>query len=973
MQISKKQLLNFILFLLLTAFQVNAQNGKIAGKVVDKKTGEELIGVTVIIEGSSFGAATDYEGKFTISNVKPGTYNLIASFVSYGKKQIKDVEVKANEITPLSIVLERTTKELVEVIVQGTLKRENSSALLLQQKKNISISDGISADMIRKTPDATTGDVMKRVSGTSIQDNKFAVIRGLNDRYNTAYINGAPLPSSESDRKAFSFDIFPSNMLDNMVITKTASPDLPGDFAGGLITINTRDIPEKKFTSFSTGISTHSITTGKAGVGANTSSTDFLGFDDGKRSLPENIPARGEFNSSPDKVENSRKFDNDWSLLRPSNLPLNYSFGVSGGNSYKVRKKDEFGFIVSGSYSNSIKNSFVERNQFNRPMDGNDNQIVRSYQDTITKEEILAGIMANFGYKIGNLHKISFKNALTLNSENLTTIRGGADDYTSEQAPLVRNTYFNYNQSRLLTNQLIGEHFLPTSKIKLKWVLNNNTIDRSTPDFRRFSTQATLIDPETGYTPYQAKITSSNPDITQTGRFFSKLNENIKSAGVDVQKSLAFLSSKKVKTEFKTGLFYQVRNRDFQARAFAPVLKKNGLERLKFLEGNLDTLFRADLYSNDYYWDEDFRAQDIYSASSRLSAAYLMFDQRIGNRIRVVYGVRAEVYNQLISSYELNSNPPKPLNVDTTFNDFLPSLNFTYELSEKTNLRFSASRTLARPEFREIASFSFYDFNINTVVTGKSTLTRTRIDNYDVRYEFYPGEGQMLSVSTFYKSFKNPIEMVYEFRGSDTYLSYSSQTTATNYGIEFEVRKNFDFLDKLFDTKWIRDFSFTANYAYIVSEVKFDKNVALEKFGSRPLQGQSPYILNTSLQYYNPKSALSAAIFVNRIGRRIAFTREINGQIPDLWENPRTVIDISVSKRIWKGLEAKLAINDILAQDLVFYWDNNGNGKLDKFTKDQLINASNLPGESAKRFEMDNDVFRYKMGYSLSFSLSYKF
>ena len=155
--------------------------------------------------------------------------------------------------------------------------------------------------------------------------------------------------------------------------------------------------------------------------------------------------------------------------------------------------------------------------------------------------------------------------------------------------------------------------------------------------------------------------------------------------------------------------------------------------------------------------------------------------------------------------------------------------------------------------------------------------------------------------------------------------------------------------------------------------VYFDKNVALEKFGTRPLQGQSPYILNTSLQYYNPKSALSAAIFVNRIGRRIAFTREINGSIPDLWENPRTVVDISVSKRIWKGLEAKLAINDILAQDLVFYWDNNGNGKLDKFSKEQLINSSNAPGESAKRFEMDNDVFRYKMGYSLSFSLSYKF
>ncbi len=951
----------------------NANTGKISGKVVDKKTGEELIGVTVVVEGTSFGAATDFEGKFMISNLQPGTYTLVASYVSYNKKIIKDVVVKASEVTSIAIAMEPATKELTEVVVQGSLKKENTSALLIQQKKNVSISDGISAEMIRKTPDATTGDVMKRVSGTSIQDNKFAVIRGLNDRYNTAYINGAPLPSSESDRKAFSFDIFPSNMLDNMVITKTASPDLPGDFAGGLITINTRDIPEKRFISLSTGVSTHSITTGKAGVGSNGSSTDWLGFDDGKRQVPANLPARGEYNSSPDKVENSRTFDNDWTLLRPNSLPINYSIGLAGGNSYKVGKKNEFGFILSGSYSNSRRNSFVERNQFKRPMDGNDNQIERSYQDTITKDEILAGIMANFGYKIGTHHKISFKNALTLNSENITSTRSGFDDFTTEQLPLVSNVYFNYNQSRLLTNQLIGEHYLPSSKIKLKWVLNNNTIDRTIPDFRRFSTQATLIDAEQGYTPYQAKINSSNPDITQVGRFFSSLNENIRSAGIDAQRPFEKLSGKNLKTEVKTGVFYQQRKRDFQARAFAPILKKGGLERLKFLEGSLDTLFRSDLYSNEYYWEEDFRAQDVYSASSNLAAAYLMFDQRIAARFRLVYGVRFESYRQNLSTFELNSNPPIPLNIDTIFNDFLPSLNFTYELTEKTNLRFSASRTLARPEFRELAPFNFYDFNTNTVVAGNPSLTRTRINNYDFRYEYYPGEGQIISASVFYKTFQNPIEVVLEYRGSDTYTSYSSQTNANNYGIEFELRKNFDFLDNIFKTTWMRDFSFTANYAYIVSKVTFNENVALERFGTRPLQGQSPYILNTSLQYYNQKSAFSVALFVNRIGRRIAFVREINGLIPDVWENPRTVIDLSISKRIWKGLDAKFAINDILAQDLVFYTDNNENGKLDKFNKQELINAAAGAGASMDRFRMDNDVFRYKMGYSLSFSLSYKF
>lgn len=968
MHMKVKLLLAVLVILGQTVFA--ATTGKIAGKVIDKKTGEELIGVTIVIEGTTFGAATDFEGKFQIANVQPGTYNLVASYVSYTKKTIKGVEVKAGEVTSVSITLEESSKELKEVVVQGTLKKETSSALLIQQKKNVSISDGISADMIKKTPDATTGDVMKRVSGTSIQDNKFAVIRGLNDRYNTAYINGAPLPSSESDRKAFSFDIFPSNMLDNMVITKTASPDLPGDFAGGLITINTRDIPEKKFISFSTGVSYHSLTTGKAGIGYNGSSTDWLGFDDGKRQLPEGIPDRGAYNSDPNKIENARKFDDDWTLLRKNALPINFSFGLSGGNSYKIGKKNEFGFIVSGSYSNSRKNTFVERNQFNRPMDGQDNQIVRSYQDTITKDEILAGVMANFGYKIGNNHKIAFKNALTLNSENITTARGGIDDYTTEQLPIVNNVYFNFNQSRLLTNQLIGDHYLPSKKLKIKWVLNNNNINRTIPDFRRYSSQATLIDPENGYTPFQAKFTNSNPDITQNGRFFSTMKENISSAGIDLQRPMAELSGKHVKTELKVGGFYQLRKRDFQARAFAPILKKQGLDRLKFLEGSLDTIFRNDLYDQDYYWDEDYRAQDVYTASSNLAAAYLMLDQRLASRIRLAYGVRFESYRQSVGSFELNSSPPVPLNIDTVFNDFLPSLNFTYELTEKTNLRFSASRTVARPEFREIASFSFYDFNINTVVTGKSSLTRTRINNFDVRYEYYPGEGQMLSASLFYKTFQNPIEMIYEFRGSDTYLSYSSQAKATNYGIELEVRKNFDFLDKAFGTTWIRDFSFTLNYALIFSEVKFDENVSLDKFGTRPLQGQSPYILNTSLQYYNQKHAFSVAIFANRIGRRIAFVREINGLIPDLWENPRTVIDISISKRIWKGLEAKFAVNDILAQDLVFYWDNNANGKLDTFDKDALVKA-NIP--QGDRYKMDNDVFRYKMGYTLSFSLSYKF
>jgi outer membrane receptor protein involved in Fe transport len=324
-----------------------------------------------------------------------------------------------------------------------------------------------------------------------------------------------------------------------------------------------------------------------------------------------------------------------------------------------------------------------------------------------------------------------------------------------------------------------------------------------------------------------------------------------------------------------------------------------------------------------------------------------------------------------LNSFELNSNPPLPLSVDTVFNDWLPSINATYELTEKVNIRASAFKSVARPEFREIAPFAFFDFNLNTVVTGKPTLTRTRINNYDLRFEFYPGEGQLLSASLFYKEFINPIENVYEFIGSDATQGYSSDAKATNYGVELELRKNFGFIDEKVGTSWMRNLTFTCNYAYIVSKVTLDESVSLSKYGSRPLQGQSPYILNTSLQYYEPKSGLSLALFANKIGRRIAYVRAKNGEVPDLWENPRTVLDFSVSKRIVKGLEAKFSINDILAQDLVFYQDNNGNGKLDNFNKETLIN--NATSTSQQRLDMDNIMFKYKMGYTVSFSLSYKF
>lgn len=963
-----------VLVILLGGIQSMAQStGKIVGKVVDKKTGEALIGATVLIEGSTTATATDMDGKFELK-VAPGTYSVVFSYVSFQKKVVPGVVVKAGEVTTLNAGMEDASKELKTVVVEAEVRKENAAALLLEQKKSATISDGVSADLIKKTPDATTSDVMKRVSGASIQDNKFAIIRGLNDRYNTAFINGAPLPSSESDRKAFSFDIFPSNMLDNMVITKAATPDLPGDFAGGLITINTKDIPESRFVSLSLGASMHSITTGKQGLGYEGSNKDWLATGNKDRGVPDGIPARLQYEQSSlsEKYKSSLKFNDNWKTNTIGSLPLNNSFQLSGGNNYKVGKNNQAGFILSGSYSRSFRNTIVERNRFNRPMGVEENQYISSYTDSVTKEEVLMGLMANIGFKLGANHKFSFKNALTLNGEDNTIRRTGDDNYTDPDNPKVRNTYYNYQQSRLLTNQLIGQHFIPAIKMKVKWVLNNNNIKRDVPDFRRFSTRATLIDISTGeYSPYAAQI-GPNIDVTQTGRFYSTLDESIRSASYDFQMPLPALSGKKVKTEVKAGGFHQVRKRDFQARVFGYKLRQivnpgSPYNYQKYIQLPLEDIFSKDRLAEDtLYIDERINPQDVYSASSRLHAAYAMFDQRILTRIRAVYGVRMESYNQRLNSL---GQTGQPVQVDTTFVDWLPSLNLTYELTEKINLRLSGNKSLARPEFRELAPFAFYDFNLNTVVAGSPNLNRTRINNYDFRFEYYPGAGQLISASVFYKKFKNAIESVYEFVGSDATLGYTSNANAENYGIELELRKNFDFLDKAFKTKWLNKFSVTCNYARIFSEVKLDKSIALSQFGARPLQGQSPFILNSSLQFYDPKSNWSVAVFVNRVGRRIYIAREKNGLVPDLWENPRTVVDISVSKKMGKHFEVKAALGDILAQDLVFYQDNNGNKKFDDVTRAQR-DATVTPGEKSK---LDNAIFRYKMGYTVSLGLSYKF
>lgn len=936
----KKIIASLLLCLTFTIFTnfTFAQTGKITGKVFDSKTGEVLIGVKITIEGTVTATSSDYEGKFSLSNLKPGTYNLLVSYIGYSKKVLTGIEVKSKEVTPINISMVESTKAFDDIVIRGEVKKESANALLIQQKNATTISDGVSIETIRKTPDRNTSDVLKRVSGATIQDNKYAIIRGLPDRYNAAFINGSPLPSSEPDRKAFAFDIFPANLLDNIVIVKSATPDLSGEFAGGLILIKTKDIPDQNFYNLSFGTSINTITTfNKFNTNVN-GATDFLGIDDGTRKLPGSFPDNKTMQNLQNNIQTKDDVDRLVSVAKPfnNNFKINenasmrpaYSFQFSMGQLKKF-KTSELGSVFSMSMQNTPTAQQVSRKDYDN------NGKIFDFNDEQNTINTLNGFLWNLSIK-NKSNKISFKNLLNINSNDQTVIRNGVDMINGLTQ---KSIAMWYTQNILNSHQVSGEHFAKRLKSKINWTLGYSGLNRETPDFRRVRYQKNTGD-ETAV--FQIPL-GPNPQAEIAGRFFSTQNDKIYNAGLDISRPL---NIKKFKNEIKFGGYAQYRDRDFKARQLGYSYAPGKTPDLNTLP--IDQIFAQENISSDgLVMKELTKATDAYTASSNLFAAYLRFDSKITNKLKAVWGARLESYNQKLNTFKTGDDAPFIL--DSTVVDILPSINLVYSLNTKTNLRASYSQTVSRPEFRELASFSFFDFNDNLLVEGNSDLKRTKIHNYDLRYEFYPTPAQIVSGSVFYKQFDNPIEKTLEAALNVRNMKYQNVASAFSYGIEIDYKLNFG---QLFNSKnkFLEGLNFIGNMAYIKSEVDVSKVLATgDKV--RPLQGQSPYIINGSLQYTNVKKAYGVSASFNRVGERIVNVGNI--EYASYWENPRSVIDLQINKTFYKKLDVRFGIRDLLAQNIIFYQNSD----------------SNTSFESGK----DNEIWNFKVGSSYSINLSYKF
>ncbi len=882
--------------------------GKISGKVADAKNGETLIGAVVTVQGTSAGAVTDMDGNFILS-VDAGTYTISVKYMGYQEKEVSGIIVAEGAEAIINVVLSAAKNtELQEVVVQSSLKKENISAMILVQKNTNTVAQVVSAEAIRKSPDRNTGEVLKRVSSASIQEGKYLVVRGLADRYNQATLNGMLLSSTEPDRKTFSFDLFPSGMIDNIVINKAATPDLPGEFAGGLIQVNTKDIPSKNFFTIQVGSGVNTQTTGNDFFYYKGGKMDWLGIDDGTRALPDAVPAKDKFRAMSGEEKNAlgKQLKNDWAYEKKSGTP-NASMQASGGLNTKLFDK-KFGAIFAVNYNKQNRKTEITRAFYNQT---GALQKTLDFNEQSYNEEVLAGALANLTLELNSNNRISLKSLYNINGIDNTLIRSGRNnDYGAD----IKSYQLAFRSTQYYTTQLLGSHYLEASKIKLNWATSYVRLRQAQPNLRRMEYRKSDDD-----TVYRATVQSYLPSLNSASKFYSDLTDNIGLGSVDAAKQFKI---NEVNQTVKVGYMTQSKSRVFTSRPFGFTGGTNETNLLPndqiFAPSNIGI---TDGYNFNELSDKDYD----YTAGSWLNAAFAMMDNSFNKNFRLVWGVRYENFNQQLNGFR--SNRPVSLNKNT--GDVLPSLNLTYKYSEKVNFRFCASQTVIRPEFRELSPFTFYDFELMAAVQGNPDLKRTKITNLDLRYELYPRSGELVTAGVFYKKFLNPIEQFYNESGVNTFsFTYGNATSAASAGAEVEFRKRLDFIGKSF-----RPFTFFANASYIMNQVDFVTKDATGKevVSNRPMQGQSPYVISSGFQFDGEKTGTNATILFNMIGRRIFLVG--NDQSPNIWEAPRPLFDFTLSQKVLhRRADIKFTITDILNKNANFYQDKNENGKFDSNT-----------------------------------------
>jgi outer membrane receptor for ferrienterochelin and colicin len=922
-----------------------AQNGTITGKVIDLKTKEAVIGANAVIEGTTVGAATDLDGNFTIPNVKPGTYSLVVSSITYKTQTVADVVVESGKKTTLEITLAEDVAELEEVIVTAKKEIATDLNLLKSIRESKLVVSGISSEQITKLPDRDVAQIAQRVPGVTIVDNRFVIIRGVPERYNQVMINGAIAPSTEIDRRSFSFDMVPAGAIDQMLIYKSGTAELPGDFAGGVIQLVTKQPTYDPFTSFGLTFGYRTNTTFEDHLSSNGGSTDFLGFDNGFRAIPDNFPSTSQLiasskNSSLRERAGKSLTNNFDYNSRKAPVDMGFNFALS--RNFNVGRV-KFSNLTALSYSNSYQHyqsEFLRYNEFTETTATKRFE----YKDNFYSNDVRVNLMHNWLVELNPKNKFEFKNLFVQLGEHETTLRVGDDKIQNPNFDRTNYAY-HYLSRSIYSGQLEGTHELGDGSSKLNWMLGLNYINRNEPDYRRFRTyrDKTFAGTEE---PYTMQLPAAG-NVFETGRFWSDLKDIGYSNGLNFEKKFEGADDKKAPV-IKAGYYAEYKTRNFNARYInyqypntADFDQAIGQELSRL---PLDQIFAPENIKREdgFVIEEGTQPQDSYEGTNLLGAGYVSGSMPFG-KLDLTAGFRGE-YN--VQTIKARTNAGL-VNIENPIFAALPSINAGYNVTDRSLVRAAYSRTVNRPEFRELAPFLYYQFEYEAAIVGSPDLKTAFIDNLDLRWEMYPNPGELISIGGFYKKFTDPIETYLSITTENPQLFYGNAPEATSWGIEFEFRKS---LASLGVSRLLRNTSVNLNAAYIKSNVDVG-TAATNQIQNRPLQGQSPYIINLGLYYNDEEKGFSVNTAYNVFGPRIF---SVGDKIfPSWWEMPRQSLDFQIAK-IWnKRFETKLNIQNLLNAATRLYQDNNNDNEI-KVDQEALIQ-------------------RYKVGTQFSVGLSWKF
>jgi len=908
-----------LLTFFLSIISLSVFAGNIKGKVTDASTGSPLSGVVVSIKNTDKGLQTNENGEYEFSNIANGSYELVFTYITY-KKQALPVSVNGDAL--VNVKLQPEGNELKDVTVKTSRITRTENAVLMEIRKSNSVVSGISAAQISKTMDRNAADVVKRVPGVTIQDDRFIMVRGLFDRYNAVWLNDAGAPSSEVDKKSFSFDLIPSGLIDRILIFKTPSPELPGDFAGGMVKIYTSSMPEKNQVIVGYQTSFRDGSTGTNASYSPGSKTDWLGYDDGMRGLPGNLPA---YINKADVQNNSitKSFSNDWIIKNKTVSPDN-RFNFSLANVFNI-KRVKIGNTLGVAYTNTSTNFKIHRQDWDSATLNTD------YNDQQYKSNVSVGILENLVATVGN-SKFEFKNlynqigvsSLTVRTSNFTP-----GDSTSEE----RSYAIGYESRATYASQLSGTHTSKDDSRKYTWTLGYTDLFKNQPDLRRIKYANQYPNPDS---LYAAQVAPYVDIVNGGGRYYSSLYEHVYSFSHQLSQKIKVNDN--YSFDVNLGNYIEYKSRIFSARQLGYTIAPGPFAfPLKHLP--INEIFAAENVGETgrFKIDEATNKYDSYSAKNRMIASFVSVKLPLGTKINVSGGVRYEDNRQSLKTY-LNQNEIGP-DVATKF--WLPSVNISYNLNEKSLIRVAYGKTLNRPEFREWSPAYFYDFDERAGLSGSlrpttvypngDTLKVAEVQNYDARFEWYPSSGEVLHAGVFYKTFKNPIQKVWVPGSGVDSKAYTFINANDAYcgGVELEFRKSLMFIDNVFKTNAFKDFMLVGNLTLSASSMTIDTTAIKNQIHKAPLQGQSPYVVNIGAFYQNDKLGLQGSLLYNVFGARtyILGTALAGGET--VGEMPFRSLDIAISKVFFRHYIINVGIQNMLNSDVVFKDDSNRDNHFD--------------------------------------------